>query len=81
MFSEHTGYDRTEAKQELQKLHALIYEDESGFEVESISGMSYDRLVRFIEACSMTLVKQFGVYPDRNDIEVINLIKTKTIKT
>ena len=78
LFAERSGYTRKESKEELQKLHALV-SDANGIEVESVSGMSYDRLLRFIDDCQGTLVKEFGVYADKNDIEQIKLLKTKTI--
>jgi len=62
LFSEKTGYERSEAKEQLQILNALIEETPDYYLVESISGMSYDRLCKFNESCQRYLMKEFGVY-------------------
>lgn len=61
LFSSLTGYERHEAKEQLQILNALVEEHPDYYEVESISGMSYDRLVKFIESCQRIMMKSFGV--------------------
>ena len=62
LFSEKTGYERKEGKEQLQILNALIEETPDEYIVESVSGMSYDRLCKFNEACQRHLMKHFGVY-------------------
>lgn len=76
LFAEKTGYTKEEAKRELQKRHALFVEADNHFEVESVGGMSYERLMRFIDDCQHTLITEFGVYADPN----IHNIDTKKIK-
>ena len=60
LFSSLTGYEKKESKEQLQILNALVEEHEDYYEVESISGMSYDRLIKFIESCQRWLMKNYG---------------------
>ena len=62
LFSSLTGYERKEAKEQLQVMNALIEEHSDYYEVESISGMSYDRLCKFNEACQRWMRMNYGVY-------------------
>lgn len=62
LFSSLTGYERKEAKEQLQIMNALVEETPDYYLVESISDMSYDRLCKLNEACQRWMTMNYGVY-------------------
>lgn len=62
-FCAHTGYNRKEGKEELQKMFALISETEEYWEVESIGGMNLKRLMDFVLQCSSHISLSYGDWP------------------
>jgi len=73
-YSEYSGMDEKECKDDLLIRFACVIENSNDFEVERISGMSNARLAKFIEDCQHFLTSH-GVY-----INERNYGKTKTIK-
>lgn len=77
-FSNLSGLGENEAKEELQKMFALVRDLEDEHEVESISGMSLQRLVQFNENCQNFLIANYGEQAD--ELLLLNIGKTKKIK-
>lgn len=75
-YSEASGLDEKEAKEDLQQRFALVREHEYSYDVESISGMSLQRLLQFCDKCQQFLAMNFGIIVD----EQILINKTKRIK-
>jgi len=76
VYSSLSGLLDDEAKEDLQIRFALMGERENEYDVESISGMSYNRLLEFVNKCEIFLMTQFGARADELLIEN----KLKTIK-
>lgn len=75
-----TGWRVDEAKEILLKTFALLrqYKDDNGnnvYEVESVSGMNLDRLLRLNLECDQFIQENWGIVPE-DPMEV----KTKTLK-
>jgi len=77
-YAEMGGLGEDEAKEDLQRRFACVVEYEDSYEVESIGGMSNERLSSFIESCTQFLVQNFGVIAD--EMLLSNINKTKSIK-
>jgi hypothetical protein len=77
-FSELSGFGENEAKEELQKMFALVRDLDGEYEVESIAGMSLQRLVQFNENCQNFLIANYGEQAD--ELLLLNVGKTKKIK-
>lgn len=77
LYSSLTGLLEDEAKDELQIKFALVEEHETYYDVESIAGMSKERLVEFIQQCQVHIIKNFGT--KANEIEQLK-ITTKRIR-
>ena len=77
-FSELSGLGENEAKEELQKMFALVNDLPDSFEVESIAGMSLQRLTQFNENCQNFLIMNYGERAD--ELLLNNIGKTKKIK-
>ena len=77
LYSGFSGLREDEAKRDLQTRFALVREHPDHYEVESVGGMSIERLMTFCEMCQTFLVQQFGA--KANDLIEYNL-KTKTVK-
>jgi hypothetical protein len=78
-YAELSGLDEHEAKRDLQIRYACVIESADSFEVESIGGMSNERLGKFIQDCDRFLVMEYGHTAD--ELLSLNKIgKTKTIK-
>jgi hypothetical protein len=81
VFSEITGYMEDEAKRMLQIRFALVEEREDDYLVESVGGMSANRLIKFIDDCQMFMVMNLGVKADEMLTENrVKYLKTKIIK-
>ena len=65
LFSDKSGFFRDEAKEILQIRFALIEEHDDHYLVESVAGMSYDRLQQFTEQCMAFLRMTYGDAPDK----------------
>ena len=74
-FCAYTGYNRKEGKEELQKMFALVVETEEYWEVESVSGMSLQRLSDFVLQCSSYISTSFGEWPTENVKPKTKIIK------
>jgi hypothetical protein len=66
-YSSLTGLTEKEAKEQLQIYFATIVDHKNYYEVESISGMSRERLYRFILSCNVHMIQQFGTSIDFRD--------------
>jgi len=75
-YSNLSGLGEDEAKQHLQQLFALYREHEDHYEVESVAGMSIERLNKFIDDCQGFLIQNYGA---RADEMLIANVKTKKI--
>ena len=74
-YSEVSGLREDEAKAHLQQLFACVYEQKDYYEVESIAGMSIERLNKLIDNCQQFLIQNFGVKAD----ELLTINSTKRI--
>lgn len=78
VYSRFSGLGEKEAKEDLQRMFALVVDGIDYWEVESIAGMSLQRLSEFIDNCQNFLVVNFG--EKANELLLNNINKTKKIK-
>mgnify|MGYP005990042913 CR=1 FL=1 len=80
-YSSLSGLMEDEAKSDLQIRFALVRDNPSYYDVESVSGMSVKRLIKFIDDIQMFLAINFGTKADELLTEnSIKYLKTKKIK-
>jgi hypothetical protein len=77
VYSNFSGLLETEAKADLQRMFACVEDNPDHYMVESISGMSLQRLAAFVEQCQTFLVSTFGAKAD----ELISYHRTELLKT